>query len=236
MIDPGTLQYEVRRRIEKVGSEFNKKFGVAAIDSYLNEALQIWFKTKVRLAETSAEVRDEIRQVEVKKKELEVEVVEQDSTCFKAVYPSNFYKRLKVSAILGREGCEDKKAIIHIFQTDDLDEALKSPSWKPSFEYEELIADEAGNGLFLYTDGTFKILKVFMDYYRKPLEIKSGGLVEGGYEASSGKVVTDNQGLELDSLYQYSDITDIAALVALRDQGKVEDYQTQLDKIFKLKT
>lgn len=232
MIAATELQYEFRKKFNRGDKEFNINIYAPDIDSYLNEAQELWFKNRVVAAQTNAEVRNDLRQFQVKG---EIRGAKRkDSETYEIEYPENFYKLLRAEVTASKEPCGEKKLKVHIFQEDDLNESLRDPNWCPSYEYEETLADEYSNGLTVYAKKDFVINNGILTYYRKPAKIATPSLVDGGkYQNSAGETVETDQGFEVTSTYAYRNVIDIAVLMALRDYNMLNDYQTQLDKILR---
>lgn len=231
MIAASELQFEVRRRLNRFNTDYEKKLTVPVLDVILNEALEICFQQSALLYE----VRDDIainleplvlREVPLGVKNLDSKVVSD--------LPRDFYKRLRVRAKAITKKCKDSKyLIVRPFQTQKLDEGLKSPNWKPSYEWEETIGIQNGaDQYFTYHNNDFEIEEVYLDYIKKHPKISTPSLAQGGsyIDASNTRVIAD-QGLIMDNAYQKRQICDIAAMLALRDLGDSVDYQTQINKI-----
>jgi len=70
---------------------------------------------------------------------------------------------------LGSKGkCSNRILYNEQTTTNELPEVLKDPSRNPSFEWQEVPFLIAEDKLWLYTDGTFIITNVHMDYVRTP--------------------------------------------------------------------
>ena len=232
MIAATELHYEFRKKFNRGDKEFNVNIFVPDVDSYLNEAQELWFKNRVVAAQTNSEVRNDLRQFEVKAKKIKAKRV--DAETYEVEYPEAFYKLLRAEALATKKPCGDKRLKVHIFQADDLNESLRDPNWEPSYEFEETLGDEYSNGLTLYAKDDFTIKEGILTFYRKPAKIAAPSLVEGeSYVNSAGKKVDRDQGFEVTSTYAYRNVVDMAVLMALRDYNLIQDYQTQLDKILR---
>ena len=60
MVKITKLHAEVRRRVNRFNTDYNKKLSVIAIDSALNESLEIWLENRSTLFETNANVRRDL--------------------------------------------------------------------------------------------------------------------------------------------------------------------------------
>lgn len=234
MISASQLHYDFRRKFNRINSASGRYISVGEIDSYLTEALYIYFENRVAIAETNPLVRNDLRQYEVKKVPLKLSG--KDSKCKFAKYPKDFYQLLRTNVRATGTDCKEVRDLItHIIKSDDISESLVSPFWKPSIDWEETFADEAQDGLYVYHNGAFDIKEVQIDYYRKPKNIQAPSLKDvGSYVDPDGNIITTDQGLDLDSTFAWRKIADIAVLVASRDVGDVTEYQSQLNKIMQV--
>ncbi len=221
---------EYRRRLNRANSKYSSDVKVKQVDSYINEALEIWFENRVDLSEINSNVRNDLRGFEKKDQELKNT---KTGTIFNIYeYPADFYKLLRQWAIVSKGNCPDKTMVITIWESDDISEGLRDPNWKPSYEYEETIADEGEQGLYIWHNGEFKIKKVFVDYYRKPQRVAAPSLIKNQESYILGdKVITEDSDLEVDSTYAYRKIIDIAVACTLRDLGDIQDFNSMVQKI-----
>ena len=237
MISVEKLINDFYRKQNAVNSSKSKHYNIVDVIGFLNEAYQIWYENKVFSAETNERVRNDLRLFEIKKLELECERV--DENCCKITYPANFYQRLNQIAIACNEECcpgVEKTIVIRIVQSDDLQDARRNPFRQSDFKWEQLIAEEAGDGMYIYHDCSMDIRKVYIDYYRKPEMVEAGHLVEcaGGYLKYDGEFINFKKDFEVDSTFADRQVSDIASIIASRDSGDYKDYQTKLQQILQL--
>jgi len=223
------LQYETRKKINRINSDFAQAITVADLDSYLNEAKDALFENYAALAETNTTIRNHLRQLEVKK--VCLPCTKQDKKCCKITYPEGFYRLLSQTTKACKGDCGERDLVTHIIQSNELSTSLKDPFWSPSWDYEETLADEAGDGLYVYHQD-FDIKEVCIDYLRKPKDIATPSLTKkGSYRNAEGQTVATDQPLELDATFLWRKVVDIAALMVERDMSELTDYQSQLQKI-----
>lgn len=229
MISPVTLHVDLRRRLNRFDSSWGQKLNVAKIDSILNEAVEIFVDNRLSLVETNNKVREDLRQLERKYEDLKI--IKTTAKYVIAEYPEDCLKILRSSALVHKDPCGDRDITVRRFQSQQLNDSLNSPFWKPSYEYEETIGDEESRGFLVYHNGEFTIKNVFVDYIRKPKEIRTPSMTEKKRYSIGGKVYEEDQGLELTSTQQARKILDIAALIAARDMQDYQDFEAQLAKI-----
>lgn len=226
------LHYGFRVGLNRRNSDFSQHIKTAEVDYYLNTAYEIWFENRVSLFEQNSKARNDLRQFEEKKVVLNCSP--RDEKCCFAQYPENLYKLTRQTAKVDKDPCGEKEIVIRIIQTDDISEAFRNPYRKPSYEYEETFAEEAGDGIMVYK-GDFEINSICIDYLRKLTPVAGPSLTKSGsYRNADNQVVSSDVDFEIDSTYVWKDIVDIAVLTALRDISEVQDFQTQLNKILTL--
>lgn len=221
---------EFDRKFDRFVGEENRRLRIEDKLAVINEALEIYFENRVKLTETNSMVRNDLRALEEKEIELELLVYKSKYSIY--TIPDNSYKFLRNRAVVSKEECGQKEIPLIIFQTDDLDNARKSPYWRSSFQWEHALADEGSKGFYVWHEDDFKIENIIVDYYRKPKEIHVPSMSSNlEYEDWNGVLRTKDQGLELDDTYSHRKIIDIAVLIARADLGDVRDFEIQLNKI-----
>lgn len=89
-------------------------------------------------------------------------------------YPLLFVTRSQ--SIANREGCEDGRVLNNIEVLDnDLNNILKDPHNKPSYNWEETPVGYRDDKIYVYSDGTFTITDVKVDGIREPKEMDKTG-------------------------------------------------------------
>jgi len=229
------LHQEFRRRVNRGDTSSNESFEIIDIDSYLNEAQDIYYTNRLSLVETTPQIREDLRKAEVKDYCGECGFYKNDNKVCLFELPKDYYRRLRQTAdvsCVDNRGCDDKTIILRIAQSDDISEILKDPFRKPSFEFGEGWADEGDGGLYVYHNNAFKVNRVCISYYKRLPRIAAPSLMpDGFYINGDGEKVTVNQGFILDSTDAWRIVVDIAALIALRDITDQNSYQLELNKI-----
>lgn len=234
MISAKRLINEFNRKFDRFDGQYKKTLRVDQKLSILNEALMTYFNNRVRIAETNSQVREDLRPLEVKEKQIKIGIRKDDYII--AENPKDCYLILRRKVIASREGCKPKELPVYLFQTNDLNNALKNPFWKSSFEWEQIIGDEGSGGLYLWHNKEFNVDKVVIDYYKSPGVIKCASCVNSGsYEDMDGIVISTDEGIIFNSTVVMHDILDIAVLMARRDLGDAMDYAVALKAVLELK-
>ena len=188
-MDVGEMHYEFKLKLNKVDSLDYTNFLVPEIDWYLNEAQHIFIKTRYsgnnsRAAgfEQSQKRIDDLRNIVVRDTILATIPTSSDPSVYEAVLPSTGLERylfsLRIIANGFKSTCEGKLNCI-LTQHDDLNDTLKNPFYAPSFEWREvpIVFGTSGGGasdankVFVYTDGSFSITSLNIDYLRHPARI-----------------------------------------------------------------
>lgn len=230
-ISANKLVYDFARKSSATRGASSNSHQIIEIINYLNEALEIWFSNRVRLRETDDSVRNALRPFEVKANKVIVENVDNNVSRFK--YPYNFYAKTSLYIVCTKGCCEGIEKDIEpmIVQSDDLLSARRDTYQKSSFEWERLLADEAGDYMYLYHDGECTSEKGYLSYIRVPERIEAPDLCENPYEDYDGKLITKNVDLEVDNTFDSNRIVDIAILCASRDTTSTAEFQLQINKI-----
>jgi len=226
------LSSEFTRRMNRINSGRGKYISPPEVDSYLNEALSIYFENRVALYKTSLLAKQELGVLEEKHKSFSVSAFDDRSVY--ADMPEDFYKLLRVEAKIQCDGCPEIYARVHEVTNHKVSEALTDPNWEPSYNYAETFCERVGNKIIVYHKGNFTVNNIYVDYVRKPKPIYTPSLsLNGSYVDGSGDVISQDSDCELDN---YRKIVDIACLVASRDLTDSEEFQSQLAKILQTET
>lgn len=229
---------DFERKLNSLNTFQGQSYQVVDAINILNEAWQVVFENNVKLAEVDSKYRNNLRQLE--KKNVKLQLQQLDSNIVFAKYPDDLHTRLGhyVTAKCTNKGCTECKMIVpRITQSDDLHQNRQNPYRKANFSWRQLPMDEAGNGLYLYTDGEMEICEMFVDYYRKISRIEAPSLIKcsiSEYYNYDGSAVILDSPFDVDSTYLARKVVDVAVLMAHRDIRDAEGYQTQLGKILAL--
>ncbi len=218
------------RKYDRFVGQANRRLRQEDKLAVINEALEIYFENRVKVAETDSKVRDDLRVLEMKEVKIPLVISEENFNVYEI--PAESYRVLRKRVVASKEDCGEKDIPLIMFQTDDIDNARNSPYWRSSFQWEHAISDEGSKGLYVWHEGDFKIVKTIIDYYRKPKEIHAPSMTsEKKYEDWNGIIREKDQGLELTDTYSHRKIIDIAVLIARANVGDVRDFDIQLNKI-----
>ena len=231
------MHYEFKLKLNKIDSFDYSNFLIPEIDWYLNEAQYIFIKTRYsgnnsRAAgfEQSQKRTDDLRNIVVRDKILATIPTSSDPSIYEAVLPSTGTERylfsLRIMANGFKATCEGKLNCIQT-QHDDLNDTLKNPFYAPSFEWREvpIVFGTSGGGasdankVFVYTDGSFSITSLNIDYLRHPARIAYPSGIAGAQYIlpdSTLTVISTDQNCEL-AEHTHKEIVDLAVSIVAGD-------------------
>lgn len=229
------LVYDTVRKLNGLNTGMGQSFSILDLVSAINDAYEIIVENNVKLTDSNSLIRDNLRKLEIKNYDLEFE---NRGSFYFAKYPENLYKRLNHFVEASCEGCSNSKVIIpRIVQSDDLHEARKNPYRKSNYAWEQLIMDEGGDGLYIYTDNEMNLSKVTIDYYRKIKYVEAPSLVECNdyiYRNYDDRIISNDVDFDLDNTYIARKVTDVAVLLLRTDIKDTEAFKLKLESLIQL--
>jgi hypothetical protein len=200
-MDVQEMHYEVKLKLNKVDSQDYENLIVPEIDWYLNEAQNIFIKQRYGISnskrkgfETSQKRIDDLRELVVKGTIIPFATSLADINTFEACLPINymFYIRSRI----------------------DLNKGLIAPG----------VGDEPPSGcdtgfVIGYSDGTFTLTDLRLDYLRHPVRISWGGGIDNGglsYTLPNGVTAALLTNCEL-AEHTHHEIVDLAVMIASGD-------------------
>lgn len=233
MITARRLVADFDIRFDRFHTQYEKNFRLVEKLSIINEAFQIYFDNRVRRVEVDSEVRGELRPFE--KKEVKFPLIRTTDEYSIFEIPEDKYKILRLRAKIRKGSCPPVNISATIFQTDDLNQSLRNVFWSASYEWEQIIADEGKEGMYLFHQGQFEILEVVADYIFHPGELHAPSLASGGtYVDWNGITQTLDRNID-SNVFNSRIIVDIAVLIARNIVGDLNDFQAATSKILNQK-
>jgi len=227
------LLYDFYLKKNSMNTGSSKNFAIRDVVSFINEAWYRIAENNIQLAEQDRRYEDNIRLLKVKHKKLNLTKVDEDY--WVAKYPSNLYKRLNQSAVISHERCVDcqKEIPLRIVQSDDLNDARRDPYRKANFGWEQLIAEQGSNGLYVYTDGQLDLDSVTVDYYKKPTGVTADHLITCNKPISQldGILEANSVFFEVDNSSIATKVVDVAVLISDAATRSPQQFQTDFNKI-----
>lgn len=197
------LHYKLRARIHEFDSNVATGFAPAALDVVLRAAIRNWLMAVTSSSfELNSTVMHKVSGLVVRsvdaptslQKPLAPAFVTPDGIEYvfdfdKLAFP--FWQYVSSTVELRKGKCRRKGNVV-IVQHDDLRYLLQSPNDKPSWDYEEVLGVEhrkdsqstitspisENRSLRVFTDGTFVIRRLFLNYIKTPNEVCLGGYID----------------------------------------------------------
>ncbi len=92
---------------------------------------------------------------------------------------SKYLFGISLVAMCSKDTCTNRAVnIAKIIKHADLDIYMKNSNYFPSFEYQETIALLSNDKVYIYTDGSFKVDKVYISYLKYPQKIDLEGYID----------------------------------------------------------
>jgi hypothetical protein len=227
------MHYDVKYKLNKIDSQQYRNLKVPEIDWVLNEAYEVYIKSiaeprqKNNLGfETSQRSIDDIRPLV--KDAVEITTVT-TSGVTTAPLPLDYMFYLSSDVIMTKPACGDRPGKSLLKQHDDY--LLGNHLYKSSYEWGIVNIRFYSAGIRIFTDTTFTVPKLILDYIRKPAYIHNAQdfLPTGSYKLPDGTVLTGTQDCELPP-HTHREIVDIAVLI-LTGNLQIPDYQIKQAKL-----
>lgn len=233
-MDVKSMHYDVKQKLNKGDSQQYRNLRVPEIDWNLNEANEIFIKSIAEPRsnpllgfETSQRSIDDIRTIVVNSQPLSVS--ELTDTTYSAFLPEDYMFYVSAYVTISKGSCGPKRVRARLIQHDD--ENQESPFDCSSYEWETVNIRFYENGIKVFTDGTFEVQEIELDYIRKTAYIHNAQdfLPTGSYTLPDGTVLSGIQNCELPE-HTHREIVDIAVLI-ITGNLQIPDYQTKQAKI-----
>lgn len=232
------MHYDFKQKLNKIDSQRYRNLQVPEIDWKLNEAQEVFVKViaEPRLRngfgfEINQRTIDDIRTL-VRNQSLDngscLPAVAYDSESYTVDLPEDYWFHVSSEVIATKGTCENVKLDTIVRQHDD--RFKSSPFDKSSFEWREVNLRFLENKIRIYTDGTFTINHLCLDYIKKPIKIHNAQDAQGGSyrDLGTGAILTGFQNSELPEK-THSEIVDLAVLITTGDL-QISDYQIKQNK------
>lgn len=228
------MQYDFKQKLNKVDSQQYRNLRIPEIDWKINEAIDIFIKsiaeprTHNNLGfEKKQRTIDDIRPLV--KNNVQINVTKISDTEYFAALPADYMFYISSDSIATKGSCSSVKCRNILKQHDDRHE--ESPFDKSNFEWRETNIRFYDGGIKIFTDGTFSINRIELNYIRKHAYVHNaqGFLPTRQYRLPDGNLLTGSQDCELPE-HTHREIVDIAVLITTGDLG-MPDYQIKEAKI-----
>lgn len=229
------MHYDFKQKLNKIDSQKYRGLLVPEIDWKLNEAQEVFVKiiAKPELGkelgfESTDRTTADIRTIVVDQKPADgiVPTVFDDSS-FIISLPDDFWFLAKAKALATKDTCN---VTLRVREVQHDDEHELSPFDRSNFEWRVTNARFNKDGLRLFTDTTFSITKVILEYLKQPRIIHNAqDYVGGTYNTPGGQVLVGSQDCEL-PVKVHREIVDLAVMITAGDLN-LPDYMLKRAKV-----
>lgn len=230
------MHYDFKQKLNRIDSQKFRNLKVPEIDWKLNEAQEVFVKiiAQPRLSkeygfEVNTRTINDIRTIVVDHKPVDyITPIVFDTSSFTITLPTEYWFLSKAVVLATKGNCTNVKLRTNEIQHDDEDDL--SPFDRSSFEWRVVNIRFNKEGLRLFTDSTFVINKVGLEYLKKPRAIWNAQDAENGnYNDMNGNNLTGEQSSELPEGV-HREIVDLAVLITAGDLS-LPDYQLKYNKL-----
>jgi len=218
------MHYDFKMKLDKVDSQQNRNLKVPEIDWKLNEAQEIFVKLVAEPRsvnhlgfEFSQRNIDDIRTIVVNSMPLSTTQV--DDTSYYVELPDNYMFYISSKVKIKKENCSSRLASCMLVRHDDKHE--EDPFRRSSYEWKEVNIRFYDKGIRIFTDGTFVVEELLLDYIKIPQYIHNAEsfLPAGKYKLPNGKLLEGKVDCELPEI-THKEIVDIAVFLTSMDMSK----------------
>jgi hypothetical protein len=232
------MHYDFKMKLNKVDSQKYKNLLVPEIDWKLNEAVEVFvkmiaeprYKNSDQGFESSQRSIDDIRTIVVDQNLSNSLIPTQfDSASYVVVLPSDYWFKVAAKVYATKGECEMQLLSTHPVQHDD--ESEVSPFNRSNFEWRDVNIRFFGDNIRIFTDSTFTINRLVLDYIKRPRKINNAQDANGGQyrDLETGLILTGTQSCDL-PIGTHRDIVDLAVLITTGDL-QIPDYQIKQNKL-----
>lgn len=227
------MHYDFKTKLNKLDSNLYRNLQIPEIDRKLNEAMFIFIKSiaepRTSLLpgiEMNQRTIEDLRTILVDSHPIPATTV--NNKDYFAILPEDYLYPTNINILANKENCTDIICEGIIRKHGDNHE--ESPFDVSSFEWREVNVHFVGNTIKMFTDNTFTISTLILDYLRKPKYIHNAeDFATSGYSLPNGTVFTGYQDCEL-PIHVHSEIVDLAVLIASGELSAA-DYQLKIAKV-----
>lgn len=218
------MHYDIKFKLNKIDSQQYRNLRIPEIDWVLNEACETFIKelafprvnTGVRF-EINQRITEDLQPLVVTEEELIPTSL--DDKVYTITLPERYSFFISAYALGTRLNCGDRRLSCTPQQHN---ETFQEDTFiSPSFEWREVPVTFSNNKMRIYTDDTFEISKIFLNYIKKHPYIHNAEnfLPTESYTLPSGTVLTTFQSCELPP-HTHREIVNIAVDILLNNLNR----------------
>ena len=228
------MHYDFKLKINKLDSQKWRNLKIPQIDWLLREAETMLiksiamprFKNGLGFEINKRNIHD-IYTIVVNNEIVPMNILA-GTTSYEAVPPDDYWFEVASYVVCTKDTCIDRKIRVFPKQHDDLHE--ESAFDNSSFEWGEVNCRMFDGGFRVFTDGTFTISDLCLDYIRRPAIMHyADGWGVAGYNLPDGTVLTGTQDSELPEGI-HNEIVDLAVVIATSAM-MIPDYAVKREKL-----
>lgn len=229
------MHYDFKMKLNKIDSQQYRNLLVPEIDWLLNSATEMFIKmttmpryNPVPGFEKTKRDMEDIKGLVVNNLEIDSIIDDTYPTQYICSLPENYLYFVSAKVLMENNNCGLRIGTFKVRQHDDNFEI--SPFDKSSYNWGIVNGTFFENGIRLYTDDTFSIKKLILNYIKKyPYIHFADGFYNHTYTNLKNIVLTGTQDCIL-SEHTHSEIVDIAILLATQSL-QMPDYSIKLNKL-----
>lgn len=227
------MHYDFKMKLDKLDSAQYRNYLIPEIDWLLNEAANMFIKMTVEprynpLAGFEKRTRDtdDIKNIVVDN--YIIDEIPNGNDEFIYTLPNDYMFYVSATIKMNNSLCGNRVGTLKIKQHDD--NFRNSPFDNSSYVWKEVNAVFFENGIKAFTDGTFTLKELSLNYIKHiPYIHYADGFYNNTYTDLKGNILTGSQDCIL-SEHTHSEIVDIAILLATQSL-QLPDYQIKLNKL-----
>lgn len=230
------MHYDFKQKLNKIDSQKYRNLLIPEIDWKLNEAQEVFVKIVAQPRvdnnlgfEVNQRTINDIRTIVIDHKPADgIAATVFDTSSFIAALPTDYWFLAKARVLATKGSCTD--VILNTREVQHDDEHELSPFDRSSFEWKISNIRFNKDGIRIFTDSTYTITKILLEYLKKPRLIHNAQDFQGAtYTTLSGTVLTGTQSCELPEMV-HKDIVDLAVLITAGDLS-LPDYTMKQRKV-----
>jgi len=231
------MHYDAKQKLNKIDSQKYRDLLIPELDWKLNEAQEVFVKiiaeprTKNELGfEVNQRTIDDIRTIVVDQKPTEYIVPSQyDDSSYIATLPDDYWFLVKTKIMASKGNC--KNVLLYDSSPVQHDDETQYDKFNnSSFEWRCSNYRFNKEGLRVFTDGSYTIDKVGLEYLQRPITMYNAADWEDGtYNGLDGQVYTGTQDCQL-PVGVHREIVDLAVLIIANDLN-LPNYSLKMNKI-----
>lgn len=229
------MQYDFKQKLNKIDSQQYRNLRIPEIDWKLNEGIDIFIKSISQPRqynnlgfERTQRTIDDIRTLVINN--LELSATEINSKEYFVELPEDYMFYVSSYSTLNKVSCNEAIEVRNtlVQHDDEHEESLFDAS---SFEWREVNIRFYEGGIKIFTDGTFTIDSIRLNYIRKHAYVHNanGFLPSNSYNLPGGATLVGTQDCELPE-HTHREIVDIAVLITTGDLD-MPNYQIKEGKV-----